>query len=210
MGRPWNNVLAKKWWARGCHVRQKEPAASAEVRRATQQAVHAPPTVRRQVSREQEGLRAYAELQRKHRAAYGDNEEAREAAGKAALLRAKALLSSAWVARLRCEERGRLAAAGRLVAAPVRRFRGVRQQVHRVRARESLEPWRKRERESSSLSCVSVSWCGVCPRPYGPAHGRCGVCPRPYGPAHGWVLPASTGPRKSSSKYARALRANAL
>ena len=25
-----NNVLAKKWWARGCHVRQKEPAASAE------------------------------------------------------------------------------------------------------------------------------------------------------------------------------------
>ena len=26
MGRPWNNVLAKKWWARGCHVRQKEPA----------------------------------------------------------------------------------------------------------------------------------------------------------------------------------------
>ena len=109
-----------------------------------------------------------------------------------------------------CEERGRLSAAGRLVAAPVRRFRGVRQQVHRVRARESLEPWRKRERESSSLSCVSVSWCGVCPRPYGPAHGRCGVCPRPYGPAHGWVLPASTGPRKSSSKYARALRANAL
>ena len=89
--------------------------------------------VRRQVACESEGLRAYAELQRKHRAAYGDNEEAREAAGKAALLRAKALLSSAWVARLRCEERGRLAAAGRLVAAPVRRFRGVRQQVHRVR-----------------------------------------------------------------------------
>ena len=47
--------------------------------------------VRRQVACESEGLRAYAELQRKHRAAYGDNEEAREAAGKAALLRAKAL-----------------------------------------------------------------------------------------------------------------------
>ena len=31
----------------------------------------------------------YAELQSKHRAAYGDNEAAREAAGKAALLRAK-------------------------------------------------------------------------------------------------------------------------
>ena len=54
--------------------------------------------VRRQVSREQEGLRAYAELQRKHRAAYGDNEEAREAAGKAALLRAKALHSPGWAA----------------------------------------------------------------------------------------------------------------
>ena len=47
--------------------------------------------VRRQVTREQAGQRAYAELQSKHQAAYGDNEEAREAAGKAALLRAKAL-----------------------------------------------------------------------------------------------------------------------
>ena len=44
MGRPWDNVLAKRWWALGRHVRQKEPAPSAEVRRATQQAVHAPPT----------------------------------------------------------------------------------------------------------------------------------------------------------------------
>ena len=35
--------------------------------------------VRRQVTLESEGLRAYAELQRKHRAAYGDNDEAREA-----------------------------------------------------------------------------------------------------------------------------------
>ena len=63
--------------------------------------------MRRQVTRESEGLSraaeealrraAYAELQRKHRAARrqrgGDNEEAREAAGKAALLRAKALHS---------------------------------------------------------------------------------------------------------------------
>ena len=97
--------------------------------------------VRRQVTREQAGQRAYAELQSKHRAAYGDNEEAREAAGKAALLRAKALHSPGWAARLRCEERGRLAAAS------VRRLRGVRQQVHRVRARESHGPWRKRERE---------------------------------------------------------------
>ena len=38
--------------------------------------------VRRQVTSESEGLRVYAELQRKHRAAYGDWEEAREAAGK--------------------------------------------------------------------------------------------------------------------------------
>ena len=105
--------------------------------------------MRRQVTRESEGLSraaeealrraAYAELQRKP--AYGDNEEAREAAGKAALLRAKALHSPGWAARLRCEERGRLAAAS------VRRLRGVRQQVHRVRARESHGPWRKRERE---------------------------------------------------------------
>ena len=44
MGRPWDNGRAKRWWAHGRHVRQKEPAPSAEVRRATQQAVHAPPT----------------------------------------------------------------------------------------------------------------------------------------------------------------------
>ena len=42
-----------------------------------------------QVLREQEGARVYSELQSKHRAAYGDDEAAREAAGKAALLRAK-------------------------------------------------------------------------------------------------------------------------
>jgi hypothetical protein len=36
-----------------------------------------------QVLREQEGVRGYAELQSKHRAAYGDDEEAREAAGRA-------------------------------------------------------------------------------------------------------------------------------
>lgn len=106
-----------------------------------------------QVTREQAGQCAYAELQRKHRAAYGDNEEAREAAGKAALLRAKALHSPGWAARLRCEERGRLAAAS------VRRLRGVRQQVHRARARESHGPWRKRERERPRLQSVSVSWC---------------------------------------------------
>ena len=175
MGRPWDNGLAKRWWALGRHVHQKEPAPSAEVRRATQRAVHAPPTRLRalgQVSREQEGLRAYAELQRKHRDAYGDNEEAREAAGKAALLRAKALHSPGWAARLRCEERGRLAAAS------VRRLRGVRQQVHRAQARESHGPWRERERERSRLQSVSVSWCLPVVRK-DQRMGRCGVCPRP-------------------------------
>ena len=58
-----------------------------------------------QVLREQEGVRGYAELQSKHRAAYGDDEEAREAAGRAALLRAKESLSTGWAARLCCEQR---------------------------------------------------------------------------------------------------------
>ena len=79
-----------------------------------------------QVLREQEGVRGYAELQSKHRAAYGDDEEAREAAGKAALLRAKESLSTGWAARLGCEQRGRLAAAVQ------RQLRGVRQQVQTV------------------------------------------------------------------------------
>ena len=46
-----------------------------------------------QVLREQEDARVYSGLQNKHRAAYGDDEAAREAAGKAALLRAKESLS---------------------------------------------------------------------------------------------------------------------
>jgi hypothetical protein len=53
--------------------------------------------------REQEGVRGYAELQSKNRATYGDDEEAREAAGRAALLRAKESLSSGWAVRLGCE-----------------------------------------------------------------------------------------------------------
>ena len=64
-----------------------------------------------QVLREHEGARVYSELQSKHRAAYGDDEAAREAAGKAALLRAKESLSTGWAARLCCEQRGRVAAA---------------------------------------------------------------------------------------------------
>ena len=61
-----------------------------------------------QVLREQEGARVYSELQSKHRAAYGDDEAAREAAGKAALLRAKESLSTGWVARLCCEKKRRV------------------------------------------------------------------------------------------------------
>ena len=33
MGKPWNNESAEKWWAYGRHVRQKELAPSAKVRR---------------------------------------------------------------------------------------------------------------------------------------------------------------------------------
>ena len=79
-----------------------------------------------QVLREQEGARVYSELQSKHRAAYGDDEAAREAAGKAALLRAKESLSTGWAVRLGCEQRGRLAAAVQ------RQLRGVRQRVQTV------------------------------------------------------------------------------
>ena len=43
MGRPMNNDSAKKWWECGRHVRQKEPAPSAEVRFTTPEVVRAPP-----------------------------------------------------------------------------------------------------------------------------------------------------------------------
>jgi hypothetical protein len=59
------------------------------------------------VLREQEGVRGYAELQSKHRAAYGDDEEAREAAGRAALLRAKESLSTGWAEKINIENNGR-------------------------------------------------------------------------------------------------------
>jgi hypothetical protein len=35
MGKPWNNESAEKWWTCGRHVRQKELAPSAKVRRTT-------------------------------------------------------------------------------------------------------------------------------------------------------------------------------
>jgi len=43
MGKPWNNESAQKWWACGRHVRQKELAPSAKVRRTTPEVVRAPP-----------------------------------------------------------------------------------------------------------------------------------------------------------------------
>jgi hypothetical protein len=43
MGKPWNNKSAEKWWTCGRHVRQKELAPSAKVRRTTPEVVRAPP-----------------------------------------------------------------------------------------------------------------------------------------------------------------------
>ena len=59
------------------------------------------------------------------RTGYGDDEAAREAAGKAALLRAKESLSTGWRARLCYTQRVRLAAVSS-------RLRGVRQRVQAV------------------------------------------------------------------------------
>ena len=46
----------------------------------------------KQVSREQECEREYEALQRNHRSKFGDDDTAREAAGSAAMLRAKELM----------------------------------------------------------------------------------------------------------------------
>ena len=93
-----------------------------------------------QVFRAQEDVRVYAELQSKQRAAYGDDEAAREAAGKAALLRAKESLSTGWRARLCYKQRARLAAVSS-------RLGGVRQRVQAVRsARECARERATRER----------------------------------------------------------------
>ena len=99
-----------------------------------------------QALRAKEDARVYAELQSKQRAAYGDDEAAREAAGKAALLRAKKLLSPGWAARLCCEQRGRLAAVSS-------RLRGVRQRVQAVgSARECARERATRERKEKKAN----------------------------------------------------------
>ena len=91
-------------------------------------------------------MRSYAELQSKQRATYGDDDEAREAAGKAALLREAAIkeslwLSTGWAARLGCEQRrGRACATPR----PPRQTRSIPQK------RGLLSP-KTGSRRSSSL-----------------------------------------------------------
>ena len=168
MGRPWDNGRAKRWWALGRQVRQKEPAPSAEVRRATQQAVHAPPTrLRAPATSESEGLRAYAELQRKHRAAYGDNvnEEAREAAGKAALA---ALGQGVALTRLGGTSPLRGARAPRVRVGAEAPWRAPASS----QSASAREPWameRKREREVKVAECECELVFARCPK--GPAHG---------------------------------------
>ena len=133
----------------------------------------------RQVLRAQEDARVYAELQSKQRAAYGDDEAAREAAGKAALLRAKESLSTGWRARLCYTQRVRLAAVSS-------RLRGVRQRVQAVgSARECARERATRERSWSQSSSVCVcghspSW-GAIARVLGPTQWSSmgGCCSRP-------------------------------
>ena len=132
-----------------------------------------------QVLRAQEDLRVYAELQNKQRAVYGDDEAAREAAGKAALLRAKESLSTGWRARLCYTQRVRLAAVSS-------RLRGVRQRVQAVgSARECARERATRERSWSQSSSVCVcghspSW-GAIARVLGPTQWSSmgGCCSRP-------------------------------
>ena len=113
------------------------------------------------VARARGRARLHRAVQSKHRATYGDNEEAREAAGRAALLRAKESLSTGWAVRLGCEQRGRLAAAVQ------RQLRGVRQRVQTVVSAQECareRATRKRSRFHSASVCV-CGHRGVCSRP---------------------------------------------
>ena len=149
-----------------------------------------------QVLREQEGARVYSELQSKHRAAYGDDEAAREAAGKAALLRAKESLSTGWAARLCCEQRGRLAAAR------LPQLRGVRQRVLAVESARECAPERA-ARDSSRFQSASVCVCGhrrgACSRPRTNATvivEKLSACPRPRSSLVSVSATARTSPRR--------------
>ena len=153
MGIPMNNDSAKKWHQCGRHVRQKEPAPSAEVRRTTPEVACAPPDTSSYVAgvaRERGRARLRRAAEQAACAAYGDDEAAREAAGKAALLRAKESLSTGWRARLCYTQRVRLAAVSS-------RLRGVRQRVQAVgSARECARERATRERSWSQSSSVCV------------------------------------------------------
>ena len=131
--------------AQRCAARRQRLCVRRPTRPRTWQALHA-----------KEDARVYAELQSKQRAAYGDDEAAREAAGKAALLRAKKLLSTGWAARLCCEQRGHLAAVSS-------RLLGVRQRVQAVGSvRKCARERATRERSGSQSS--SVCLCGHSPK----------------------------------------------
>ena len=110
-----------------------------------------------QALRAKEDARVYAELQSKQRAAYGDDEAAREAAGKAALLRAKKSLSTGWAARLCCEQRGRLAAVSS-------RLLGVRQRVQAVGSARKCARERATRERSAGFQSSSVCLCGHSPK----------------------------------------------
>ena len=65
MGKPWNNESAEKWWACGRHVRQKELAPSAKVRRTTPEVVRKKLSLSSgNISRKMEVLRGKTPLER--------------------------------------------------------------------------------------------------------------------------------------------------
>ena len=103
MGRPTNSDSAKKcgWCAAAMCAKRSPLRAQRCAARRLRLRVRRPTRPRMwQALRAKEDARVYAELQSKQCAAYGDDEAAREAAGKAALLRSKESLSTGWRARL--------------------------------------------------------------------------------------------------------------
>ena len=131
----------------------------------------------RQVLRAQEDARVYAELQSKQRAAYGDDEAAREAAGKAALLRAKESLSTGWRARLCYKQRVQ------------KRMRNITPLVIQFSLGASSGILQSVWQKTQSLWCSS----------HLSMHSACRARPHPH---RQWVRPAS-GPSWSSAAAAQ-------
>ena len=107
-----NNDSAKKW-------HQRALRAQTEVRRTTREVVRAPPDTSSYVvgvarARGRARLRRAAEQAACCVRRRPTRRLAREAAGKAALLRAKESLSTGWAARLCSEQRGRFAVSSQL------------------------------------------------------------------------------------------------